>query len=184
MGSGVEPCPGLARPLGELIAARGWHLLTGGGRGVMAEVARAFCGVPERAGLSIGVVRSDGYPLVDEHSGERFYRPGPVNRWVEVPIMTHLPLSSQAFESRNHINVLTSDAVVALPGGFGTLSEVHLTLQYGKPVILYLGEPAAGWTIDGKSARELHEESPDPHRVLVAGSLDEVGRHLEYCLGR
>ena len=39
--------------------------------------------------------------------------------------------------SRNHINVLTSSVVVALPGGKGTLSEVQLAKTYGKPVVLH-----------------------------------------------
>src|SRR5690348_12921644 len=46
----------LARPLGTWLAGAGYHLLTGGGRGVMTAVARAFTGVEGRAGLSIGII--------------------------------------------------------------------------------------------------------------------------------
>ena len=42
--------------------------------------------------------------------------------------------------SRNHINVLSSTAVVALPGGAGTVSEVCLAHAYGRPVLVFHGE--------------------------------------------
>ena len=38
--------------------------------------------------------------------------------------------------ARNCINVLSSDVVVACPGGTGTISEIALALKYGKPVIV------------------------------------------------
>ena len=38
--------------------------------------------------------------------------------------------------ARNCINVLSSQVVVACPGGMGTLSEIALALKYSKPVIL------------------------------------------------
>jgi predicted Rossmann-fold nucleotide-binding protein len=42
--------------------------------------------------------------------------------------------------SRNHINILSSTAIIALPGGPGTISEVCLATQYGRPVIVYHGD--------------------------------------------
>jgi len=180
MGSGGEAHPELAGPLGERIARGGWHLLTGAGGGVMAEVARAFCNVPGREGLSIGVVRCLEPPTLDPRTGRRDYRPNPPNQWVELPIYTHLHRSSQHPESRNHLNVLTADALVALPGGPGTLSEVHLRLQYGRPLLLHLG--AAG-TIAGRTAADLLAEAEDPERIEVAASIDEASRWLEQSLG-
>ena len=62
--------------------------------------------------------------------------------WIELSIRTHLPLSGKRGTetlSRNHINVLTSDFISALPGGPGTASEVELALRYKRPLILYLG---------------------------------------------
>ena len=59
-------------------------------------------------------------------------------------IHTHLPLSGPKGKhdlSRNHINVLTCAAIVALPGSDGTASEVSLALDYGKPVIAYSPDP-------------------------------------------
>ena len=37
-----------------------------------------------------------------------------------------------------HINVLTSDAIVALPGDAGTASEVELAISYGRPIIAFV----------------------------------------------
>jgi hypothetical protein len=62
------------------------------------------------------------------------------NPFVELPIYTHLPKSGEegtSALSRNHINVLSSAALIALPGSAGTVSEVELALRYGKPVIVY-----------------------------------------------
>jgi uncharacterized protein (TIGR00725 family) len=131
MGSGVDEYPEKTRPLGQWLAESGFHLLTGGGGGVMSAVSKAFCDVKVRKGLSIGVIPTeDGRP-----------KPGYPNPWIEIPIVTHLPLSGRdGMEkgSRNHINVLSADVLVALPGGYGTSSEVELALKYQKPVIAFI----------------------------------------------
>jgi uncharacterized protein (TIGR00725 family) len=155
MGSGAERHDALAAPLGCWLAAQGVHLLTGGGGGVMAAVAEAFASVRERQGLVIGVLK--GHPGPDG----RVVVATP-NPWIDLPIRTHLPLSGdQGTEqpSRNHINVLTSDVVVVLPGGAGTRSEVVLALRYGRPVVAFLGAP------------RLPVDWP---RVPLATTLDEL----------
>lgn len=132
MGSGIDEHAAKAEPLGRWLAGLGVHLLTGGGAGVMTAVSRAFHGVPDRRGSVIGVLPGgpDGPPA------------GYPNPWVEIPIVTHLPKSGRdgaALLSRNHINVLTSVVVVALPGGHGTASEVALALRYDRPTIVWAG---------------------------------------------
>lgn len=132
MGSGVDSHEDLAAPLGRAIATAGWHLLTGGGAGTMTATSRAFVRTPDRPGLCIGVLPSA------EDDGDSPY--GYPNPWVEIVIRTHLPLSGAAGtgpDSRNHINVLSADAVVALPGSAGTRSEIELALRYGRPLALY-----------------------------------------------
>ena len=133
LGSGQEEYRSLADAVGPLLARLGVHLLTGGGRGVMTAVSRAFAETPGREGLVIGILPcreddptrpKDGYP----------------NPWVEIAIPTHLPLSGECGTdpmSRNHINVLASDAVVALPGGPGTASEAELAVRYGRPILAF-----------------------------------------------
>ncbi|HYO57039.1 molybdenum cofactor carrier protein [Archangium sp.] len=134
LGSGKEEHRAWVEPLARWIAERGFHLLTGAGGGVMRAAAEAFVEVEGRVGLSLGIVPG---AVVD---GTWRPKPGYPNAGVEVPILTHLPLSGeQGTEpmSRNHLNVLTARALVALPGGTGTVSEAVLALRYGKPLILF-----------------------------------------------
>jgi len=134
MGSGKERWDDLARPLGLWLAGQGCHLLTGGGSGVMSAVAEAFASVERRGGAVIGILPGD------EEQGVVVPPPGYPNEWVEIAIHTHLPFSgahgTEAF-SRNHLNVLSADVVIALPGSVGTRSEVVLALRYAKPLILF-----------------------------------------------
>jgi len=181
MGSGTAGHEPLSVPLGKLLAVSGFHLLTGGGGGVMAEVSRAFCSTPGRLGLSIGILLSEAEPALDPETGLRRFRPGKMNRWVEIPIVTHLPLSGTRgtdFMSRNHINVLTADALIALPGSAGTLSEVQLRVQYGRPVILFLD----GETILGKDAMRIREETRFPELVLTARTIRDVPLRIRQSL--
>ena len=139
MGSGVDAQEALAAPLGRWLANQGFHLLTGGGGGVMAAVGRAFAEVADRDGLLVGVLPSQaGDPECSPPAGYP-------NRWVELVIRTHLPARGPhgaSDYSRNHINVLTSDVVIGLPGGAGTASELALAVRYGRPCVAFLGDPA------------------------------------------
>jgi predicted Rossmann-fold nucleotide-binding protein len=101
----------------------------------MRAAAEAFVQVEGRRGISIGIV-----PGTILGEGRYVPRAGYPNPDIEVPIYTHLPLSGEQGTdpmSRNHINVLTPHALVALPGGAGTASEAALALRYGKPLILH-----------------------------------------------
>jgi uncharacterized protein (TIGR00725 family) len=131
IGSGTHEYDEIARPLGELLAGFGVNLLTGGGSGVMLAVSRAYLRRPRQSGICIGVL-----PCMSE-AQRAVPRTGYPNPFVELAIHTHLPHSGAMGIhdlSRNHINVLTSDAIVALPGEHGTASEVALAIRYGKPV--------------------------------------------------
>jgi predicted Rossmann-fold nucleotide-binding protein len=142
MGSGKEEHRAWVEPLARWVAAQGFHLLTGAGGGVMRAAAEAFVAVEGRQGLSLGIVPGE---VVD--GAWRPRSPAYPNAAVELPILTHLPLSgAQGTEpmSRNHLNVLTAHALVALPGGAGTVSEAVLALRYGKPLILYGPHDAFG----------------------------------------
>ncbi|HSM04921.1 MAG TPA: hypothetical protein VK858_09855 [Longimicrobiales bacterium] len=136
IGSGSRDVPELTRPLGRHLAARGVDLVTGGGGGVMAGVARAFVEVRPRDGRSVGILPADparpGKPAA-----------GYPNPWIEMAVPTHLPGRGEEGEgpgSRNHLVVLSGDVIVALSGGAGTASELRLAARYGRPVILL------GWT--------------------------------------
>jgi len=163
MGAGAHSHEDLAVPLGRRLARLGVHLLTGGGTGVMTSVSRAFAEVEDRAGLVIGLL-----PLVPGDGGGGAPAEYP-NPWVEVPLRTNLgKLGTDPF-SRNHINVLTSDVVVALPGSSGTASEVALAIRYGRPLVLFG---------DLVRARDL------PDGVATASSVDEVIAFVQRALSR
>lgn len=119
-----------AKELGAWLAQQDVHLLTGGGEGTMEAVSQGFYeSGNKKGGLVIGIIPGPtlkgGYP----------------NKWVEVPIYTHLPGDDPMAEtSRNHINVLSANVLVALPGGDGTLAELKLAGKiYKKPIAVFLG---------------------------------------------
>lgn len=130
--------PDLAEAVGRLVAEMDFHLLTGGGLGVMADACRGFAAVAGRAGLSIGII-----PRSLSGDGPREEYPNP---WVEVPILTHLAgrLGPDGADSRNAINVLSAHRIVALPGRSGTRAEIGLALRYGKPVLAVLDADRPG----------------------------------------
>jgi len=130
MGSGFEEHAHLAEPLGRWLASIGVNLLTGGGQGVMLSVSRAFASSQPRDGVVIGII-----PSLADHPTHP--KPGYPNAHVEIAVFTHLQSGDQVL-SRNHVNVLSSDVVIALPGGEGTMSEISMALAYGRPVAVYL----------------------------------------------
>jgi uncharacterized protein (TIGR00725 family) len=165
MGSSAQAFDDLAAPLGRWLASLGVHLLNGGGVGTMEAVSRAFASVSPRAGLVVGVLPAD---LPD---GIAVPRAGYPNPFVELAIFTHLPLSGISgtdARSRNHINALSSDAVIVLPGNEGTQSEMELAVRYGKPVIAYFGNHEVEWDV--------------PEGVPVARSLSEVAAFVREAL--
>lgn len=109
----------LAHGAGVALAEAGAVVLCGGRRGVMEAVCR---GVAEAQGLCIGIL-----PGADA---------GEANPWVGVPLPTGLG------EARNAILVQAAEAVIAVGGGWGTLSEIALALKAGRSVT-HLGTPPA-----------------------------------------
>ncbi len=131
----------------------------------MASVSEAFSRVEGRSGSVLGVLPWDGE------------RGAPVggypNRWVEIAIRTHLPARGRAGAgrlSRNHINVLTADVVVVLPGGAGTASEVRLAVRYGRPVVAF------AHSLD--RLESVHEGIP------VERDLEGVAAFVDHALSR
>ncbi len=134
MGSHTQSWEEYATPLGRLIAEHDFHLLTGAGPGVMTAVSKAFFECEDRAGKSIGIV-----PTVD-YTGQYVPRDEYPNPYIEIPIITPLDKRAQGDAnpySRNHVNVMTSSAIVFLPGEHGTMNEAGLAIQYHKPMIFF-----------------------------------------------
>jgi uncharacterized protein (TIGR00725 family) len=111
----------VAEEVGRLLARRGAVLVCGGLGGVMEAACR---GASREGGTTVGVL-----PGLDR---------GAANPFVSVAVATGLG------EARNALVVRAADALIAVGGAYGTLSEIALALKAGKPVI-GLGT----WEIDG-----------------------------------
>jgi len=102
----------LAEEVGKLIAEKGAVLVCGGLGGVMTAVSK---GAREAGGVTVGIL------------------PG-TNRTEANPHLT-IALATGLGYARNALVVQAGDAVIAVGGEFGTLSEIGFALQFGKPVI-------------------------------------------------
>lgn len=161
MGSHENEWEEFSVPIGQMIAEHDYHLLTGAGGGVMMAVAKAFVEVEDRAGVSIGIAPTadyDGDPLPTE------VYPNP---YIEVPVVTPLDAKAQMDKmpySKNYVNVMSSHAIIILPGSHGTRNEVSLAIKYKKPVVLF----------GPKTAFEKFPEHP-----THVDTVDEVREFLE-----
>jgi uncharacterized protein (TIGR00725 family) len=121
----------VAERVGEGLARAGAVLVCGGLGGVMAAGCR---GASRAGGMSVGLL-----PGLDR---------GAANPWLGVAIPTGLG------ELRNGLVVRAADAVIAVGGAYGTLSEVALALKAGVPVV-----GIGTWEIDGIEAVASAEEA-------------------------
>ena len=101
-----------AERVGAAIARAGAVLFCGGLRGVMEAASR---GAAEAGGVVVGLLPG--------------FRRADANRWVTIPVVTGMD------QARNVVLVRSCDAVVAIGGMYGTLSEIALALKLGVPVI-------------------------------------------------
>lgn len=97
--------------VGRCCGERGYTVVCGGHGGVMEAACR---GAKAAGGDTIGILKGTD--------------PDAANDWVDTPIVTELG------NGRNVLVVLNGDGVVAIDGATGTLSELALALDYGKPV--------------------------------------------------
>lgn len=111
-GSCIDETYSIAEEVGRYIAQRGAVLITGGLGGVMEAASK---GAYEAGGTVIGIL--PGFTKDD------------ANAYVTVPVTTGLS------HARNVIVVRSADAVIAVAGEYGTLSEIAIALKLGKPVI-------------------------------------------------
>jgi uncharacterized protein (TIGR00725 family) len=121
----------VAEELGAALASAGAIVVCGGLGGVMEAACR---GAKSRRGLPVGLL-----PGLDRSAA---------NGWVDVALPTGMG------ELRNGLVVRAADAVVAVGGGAGTLSEIAFALKAGRPVM-----GIGTFTLDG---------------VAVAGSAEEA----------
>ncbi len=100
-----------AEEVGRLLAQRGYGVVCGGRGGVMAAVCK---GANQMGGVTVGLL-----PGEDESEA---------NPWVQIAIPTGIG------EARNALVARAGAGVIAIGGGYGTLSEISLALKWGKRV--------------------------------------------------
>jgi uncharacterized protein (TIGR00725 family) len=103
-----------AEAVGCEIARRGATLVCGGRGGVMEAACR---GARAEGGHTIGIMPGRGH------------EDSPPNQYVEFPVFTGMGFA------RNVMVVLSGDAVIAIDGSYGTLSEISYALIHQIPVV-------------------------------------------------
>lgn len=121
----------VARALGRELARAGAIVVCGGRGGVMAAVAR---GAREAGGTVVGVLPG--------------YGRGEGNRWLTIALPTGLG------HARNVLVVAAADAVIALPGASGTLSEIALAGVLRRPVVALGAWRHVGGIVQAHDARD------------------------------
>ncbi len=102
----------LAEEVGKEIAGNGAVLICGGLGGIMEAAAR---GVRQEGGVTVGIL--PGFSAEED------------NPFIVIPIVTGLS------HARNVLVVRSSQALIAIEGGYGTLSEISIALKLGIPVV-------------------------------------------------
>ena len=133
IGSGVEH-ESRAEEVGRLLAERGCVVVTGGLGEVMAAASR---GAKSVGGTTVGIL-----PGKDRSDA---------NEWVDHAVVTGLG------HMRNFSVAASSDAVIAVGGSWGTLSEIAFAKLLGRPVVIL--EP--GWELEGVDRAATPEEAVD-----------------------
>ncbi len=124
----------LAREVGRQVARRGAVLLCGGLGGVMAAAAQ---GAQEAGGVSVGIL-----PDGDRRRA---------NPYLTYAVATNLG------HARNMIIAHSADALIAVDGSFGTISEAAIALKLGKPVIAL----EVSWDLPGLRRAASPQEAVD-----------------------
>jgi len=101
-----------AEAVGRLIAEKGGILVCGGMHGIMEAASK---GAKQAGGLTVAILPQD-------HKRD-------ANPYIDIPIATGMGIG------RNVIIARTADAMIAIGGEYGTLSEIAFGLQMGKPVV-------------------------------------------------
>ncbi|MHA2380343.1 MAG: TIGR00725 family protein [Candidatus Thorarchaeota archaeon] len=145
----------LAEELGEEIAKRGIALVCGGLGGVMEAACR---GAKKADGLTIGILPTD----FKEHA----------NEYVDLAIPTGLG------HARNYLVAKTGDAVIAVAGSAGTLSEMAIAWFSDRPVIALV--PSGGWA-ERLAGSRIDDRRPDT--VIPAETAAEAVQKAFDVLG-
>ena len=144
-----------AEKLGRLIGERGWAIISGGRGGVMEAASR---GCREAGGLVLGIL-----PSSDDSMGNDY---------------CHFLLPTGMGWTRNSLTALAGDAVVAIGGRAGTLTEIAYAWSYDKPVIAVTG--LGGWSerLAGEAIDDRRQDRLRP-AATPEEAVEELARILE-----
>lgn len=130
-----------ALAIGQAAVEAGFRIVCGGRDGVMLAAAQ-------------GAHRAANYREGDTIGIQFGYDPDEANPWIDVAIPTGMGYA------RNMVVVSSAHVVVAVGGGSGTLSEIALAWQIGKPIVAWTG--TGGWAkrladthLDGRFAQPI-----------------------------
>jgi len=141
-----QPSPeeaNIAEEVGRELARQGATLICGGLGGVMEAASR---GATSEGGLTIGILPGDNAKIA--------------NPYVQVPIVTGMGYA------RNVVVVKSAQAVIAVGGSYGTLSEIAHALQNNIPVI-------------GLNTWSLSKNSKQDNSIILAHNpIDAVAKAL------
>ena len=136
----------IAFETGKEIAAQNAVLVCGGMGGVMEEACR---GAKEAGGVSIGILPGN-------------------DRLYGNPYMTYSVVSGVG-EARNSMVVKSSEALIAIDGSFGTLTEIAFALKWGKPVA-----GIGTWKMEDGEGRQAPVKLFDNPAEAVRWAIEQV----------
>lgn len=143
----------IAEKVGSLIAEKSAVLVCGGRMGVMEAASK---GAKKSNGKTIGIL-----PGLNRNEA---------NDYIDYPIATGIG------QARNLIVVLNSDAIIAVGGEFGTLSEIALALKHGIPVVA-LNSWSLEKIYDGKEIDNFLRVDKAEEAVMKAFELAQKKSH-------
>lgn len=154
----------LAEDIGRALVDAGYRVLTGGLGGVMEAASRgARSSSKYRSGDTVGVVPG--------------HDPGEANAFVDVVLASGLD------HVRNSV-VAHADAVIAVGGGAGTMSEICFAWIYKRMIIGMRVEGWSGRMADQRVDERTRYPNETDDRVFGADSVDDVVRILADRLDR
>lgn len=137
----------IANEVGKEIAVRGAVLICGGLGGVMTEAAK---GAKSKGGLTVGIIPGENSDSA--------------NPYIDIPIPTGLGFA------RNVLVAYSGDAIIAVSGRLGTLSEISFALIKRKPVI-----GICTWDLNQFSSRQRFSDEEDfGHGVIKCKNAKEA----------
>ncbi len=133
-----------AEQVGRLLAERGCTVVTGGGAEVMAAAAR---GAKQAGGTTVGILPGES--------------PDEANEWIDFYVATGTG------HARNLAVAASGEAVIAVGGSWGTLSEIAFARRLGRPLVVLAGAVA----VEGEGL--LRATTPEEAVELALSALEE-----------